>query len=342
MKKLLASTALVGALVVSGSSFAETKFGGNVENTWTSKQTQTSSVAADSYDAIGTDIEITVDHTVDLSNGWKGKVAMAIDESGAGDLSIARSYAQVSNDGLTLQIGTEGIQGAEIYPIPTVADISSDLPGLGTTGEYISSLNNTHTIAASMKVPFGTFEALYAPQSNAGKNAGDSDAAEPTDTAAGNGPAGTGYELAYKFSAMDGALTGGIGANKKKSMNQANHDDASAQSISLQYNLGSVKVGAGRLLDTAGGNGATSPTDREKTIDSFGVTLAASDDLSVGVQYKKASSDEWSSDEKTTVVQAAYNFGGIGFSLSIAQLDNDNGTAGSDNELVVFRTKTSF
>ena len=34
MKKLLASTALIGALVVSGSAFAETKFGGNVENTW--------------------------------------------------------------------------------------------------------------------------------------------------------------------------------------------------------------------------------------------------------------------------------------------------------------------
>ena len=330
----------MGALVVSGSAFAETKFGGNVENTWTSKQTQTSSVAADSYDAIGTDIEITVDHTVDLSNGWNGKVAMAIDESGGGDLSVARSYAQVSNDGVTLQIGTEGISGAEIYPIPTVADISSDLPGLGTTGEYISSLNNTHTIAASMKVPFGTFEALYAPNASAGKNAGDSTAGVPADAA--GAPAGTGYEIAYKFSAMDGALTGGIGANKKKSNGSDNHDDASAQSVSLQYNLGSVKIGAGRMLDKAGANAASSVVDREKTIDSFGVTLAASDDLSVGVQYKKASSDEWSSDEKTTVVQAAYNFGGIGFSLSFAQLDNDGGTAGSDNELVVFRTKTSF
>ena len=58
MKKLLASTALVGALIASGSSFAETKFGGNVENTWTSEKTQTTAVAADSYDSIGTDIEI--------------------------------------------------------------------------------------------------------------------------------------------------------------------------------------------------------------------------------------------------------------------------------------------
>jgi hypothetical protein len=341
MKKLLASTALVGALVVSGSSFAETKFGGNVENTWTSKQTQTSAVAADSYDGIGTDIEITVDHTQDLSNGWKGKIAMAIDESGSsgGEMSVSRSYVQVSNDTVTLQLGVEGIQGAEIYPIPTVADISGDLPGLGSQSGYLSSLNNTHTLAAAVKVPFGTVEALLAPNSSAARSAKDSDVDAPADAA--SAPAGRGLEAAYKFSAMDGALTGGIGAVVKKS-NGVAHDDMRSSTASLQYNLGSVKVGAGRTLFEDGANDASSTTDRERTTDSFGITLAASDDLSVGVQYKKTSSDEWSSDEKATVVQAAYNFGGIGFSLSMAQLDNDGGTAGTDNELVVFRTKTSF
>ena len=340
MKKLLASTALVGALIVSGSSFAETKFGGNVENTWTSEKTQTSSVAADSYDGIGTDIEITVDHTKELSNGWTGKVAMAIDESAASDISIARSYAQVSNGTLTLQIGTEGIQGAEIYPIPTVADISTDIPGAGSVQEYIASLNNTHAIAAGVKVPFGTLEALYAPQASGGKAINDSDVVVPADAA--GAPDGTGLEIAYKFKAMDGALTGGIGGVKKKSNGVANHDDASEKAASLQYNFGAVKVGAGRLLSKAGANAASSTIDREVTVDSFGLTFAASDDLSVGVQYKEASSDEYSSDEETTTLQAAYNFGGIGFSLSYVQVDNDGGTTGTDNEVYVFRTKTSF
>ena len=72
---------------------------------------------------------------------------------------------------------------------------------------------------------------------------------------------------------MDGALTGGVGANKKKSNGAANHDDASERTASLQYNFGAVKVGVGRLLSKAGANAATSPTDREKTIDSFGITL---------------------------------------------------------------------
>ena len=59
MKKLLASTALMGALVISGSSFAETKFGGNIENTWTSQESMVDGTATkDSKDAIGNDIEI--------------------------------------------------------------------------------------------------------------------------------------------------------------------------------------------------------------------------------------------------------------------------------------------
>ena len=265
---------------------------------------------------------------------------MAIDESAASDISIARSYAQVSNGTLTLQIGTEGIQGAEIYPIPTVADISTDIPGAGSVQEYIASLNNTHAIAAGVKVPFGTLEALYAPQASGGKAINDSDVVVPADAA--GAPDGTGLEIAYKFKAMDGALTGGIGGVKKKSNGVANHDDASEKAASLQYNFGAVKVGAGRLLSKAGANAASSTIDREVTVDSFGLTFAASDDLSVGVQYKEASSDEYSSDEETTTLQAAYNFGGIGFSLSYVQVDNDGGTTGTDNEVYVFRTKTSF
>ena len=87
MKKLLASTALVGALVISGSSFAETKFGGNIENTWTSQESMVYGTATkDSKDAIGNDIEITVSHTKELDNCWKFVGAFAIDESANGSI----------------------------------------------------------------------------------------------------------------------------------------------------------------------------------------------------------------------------------------------------------------
>lgn len=341
MKKLLASTALVGALVITSTSFAETKFGGNVENTWTSRSSKTATVAEDATDQIGTDIEITMSHKMSLSNGWTATIAAAADESGEGTdangLALSRSYVQLNNDsGLTLQIGSEGIQGAEIYPIPTVADISSDIGAAGTTQEYADSLNDTNALGIALATGFGTIEALWAPDSGTGKDNGDANINTRS--------TGAGVEVAYKFKAMDGALTGGIGYNKQNNENDVtNHGQEKNRSVAVQYNFGSVKVGAGRLLYNAPGANAEA-ADNTLTTDSFGITFAASDDLSLGIQYKESSSDlaAWAADEEVTTLQAAYNFGGIGFSLSYVQNDNDGGTSGTDTETFMLRTKTSF
>jgi len=355
MKKLLASTALMGALVISGSSFAETKFGGNIENTWTSQESMVDGTATkDSKDAIGNDIEITVSHTKELDNGWKFVGAFAIDESANGSIDTSRANVQLSKDGITLQIGSEGIQGAEYYPIPTVADITCDLPGLGSTCDYSKSLNDAQALGLAVAVPGGVIEALYAPDASSGDAASDSNIDNQARLGAAATPnyqstsvaqpvnLGAGAEVAYKFKALEGALTGHVAAHQAGAREGVlDHGDQSAQSASLQYNFGTVKVGAGRVL-SKGAKDATSTTDREITTDSFGITLAASDDLSLGVQYKESSSDEWTSDEKVTAVSAAYNFGGVGFSLTYAQNENDGGVTSKDQELVVFRTKTSF
>ena len=354
MKKLLASTALMGALVISGSSFAETKFGGNIENTWTSQESMTAAgVTADSKDAIGNDIEITVEHTKDLSNGWKFKGAFAVDESANGSIDASRANVQLSKDNITLQIGSEGIQGAEVYPIPTVADITCDLPGLGSVCDYSKSLNDNQAIGLAVTVPGGVVEALWSPDASSKDAASDSNVdLRAATTAVADDHLGTGYaaannlgagaEVAYKFKLLSGALTGHAALHQASALNGVTiHGDQSAKSASLQYNFGTVKVGAGRLLSKGAAN-ATSTLDREVTTDSFGITLAASNDLSVGLQYKESSADTMASDEEVTAVSVAYNFGGVGFSLTYAQNENDGGVANKDQELVVFRTKTVF
>ena len=353
MKKLLASTALMGALVISGSSFADTKFGGNIESTWTSQESMNSGTAKkDSKDGIGNDIEITVQHTKSLSNGWKFVGAFAVDESANGSIDASRANVQLSKDNITLQIGSEGIQGAEVYPIPTVADISCDLPGLGSTCDYGKSLNDAQAIGIAIGVPGGVVEALYSPNSSSGDSASDSnvDILAPTTAVAASylGAASTtvnlssGAEVAYKFKALSGALSGHAAVHQAAAQDTVGyHGNQSAKSASLQYNFGTVKVGAGRLLSKSAAN-ATSTLDREVTTDSFGITLAASNDLSVGLQYKESSADTMASDEEVTAVSVAYNFGGVGFSLTYAQNENDGGVANKDQELVVFRTKTVF
>jgi len=338
MKKLLASTALV-AVAFAGSASAETKFGGNVENTWTNQSSKTTSVAEDGTDGIGTDIEITMQHTKDLSNGWTAKIAAAADESGEGSdangLALSRSYVQLSNgSGLTLQMGTEGIQAAEYYPIPTVADISTDILAAGSTQEYADSLNDTQALGLAYNHGFGTLEVLWAPDSGASKDTNDADI---KDSVTGNG-----LEVGYKWAAMDGALKGHVGWSKQNNDNDiGSHAQEKYTAASVQYNMGNVAVGFGRLESQDAGNVA-SATDRLATTDSLGITFAASDSLSLGIQYKSTSSDEFSSDEDVTTVQAAYDFGGIGFSLSYVENENDGGTTGTDNEVLMLRTKTSF
>ena len=346
MKKLLTSTALIGALVITSTSFAETKFGGNVENTWTNRAAKTTALKELSSEQIGTDIEITFEHTKKLSNGWDAKIAAAIDESGEttttqDGMAVSRSYVQLNNgSGLTLQIGSEGIKGAEFYPIPTVADISTDIGAAGTTKEYSLSLNDTQALGFAYATGFVTIEALYAPDAKSPKSNGDANINART--------AGSGVEAAYKFKALGGALTGHVGANKFNSENDLTSSaQESARSASVQYNFGKVQVGAGRLEAKAAALnsalvGTAQTKDREITTDSFGITLAASDVLSFGIQYKESSSDQWASDEEVTTVQAAYNFGGIGFSLNYVQNENDGGTTGTDVDVFMIRTKTSF
>jgi hypothetical protein len=350
MKKLLTSTALIGALVITSTSFAETKFGGNVENTWTSKSSKTTAKPAeDSVDQIGTDIEITMEHTKKLSNGWTAKIAAAIDESGetinpAGDndgLTISRSYVQLSNGaGLTLQIGSEGLQGAEFYPIPTVADISSDIGAAGTIQQYSESLNDTNAIGIAYATGFGTFEALFAPDGHSSKGNGDAN----INARAAAGATGAGVEAAYKFNALNKALTGHIGYLKINNDNDVtSHAQEKNLSASVQYNFGKVKVGAGRTELDAGGTFAEAK-ERTTTTDSFGITLAATDQLSFGIQYSESSSDlaAANADEEVTTFQAAYDFGGIGFSLSLVQADNVGMVRGTDNEVLMLRTRTAF
>lgn len=348
MKKLLTSTALIGALVITSTSFAETKFGGNVENTWTNRAAKTTALKELSSEQIGTDIEITFEHTKKLTNGWTAKIAAAIDESGESTtatqndgMAVSRSYVQLNNgSGLTLQIGTEGIQGAEFYPIPTVADISTDIGAAGTTKEYSLSLNDTQALGFAYATGFGTIEALYAPDAKSPKSNGDANINART--------AGSGVEGAYKFKALGDALTGHVGAYKFNNQDDlTTSGQESARSAAVQYNFGKVQVGAGRLEARAAVANASLSTaaqkkDRTITTDSFGITLAASDVLSFGVQYKESSSDQWASDEEVTTVQAAYNFGGIGFSLNYVQNENDGGTTGTDVDVFMIRTKTSF
>jgi hypothetical protein len=352
MRKLLITTALSASLI-SGAALAETKFGGNIETTYTTGDT-TNATAADAVntEGFGTDIEITVSHSKALDNGWDFVAAFAIDESGDaagtdGDgTTISRSNIQLSNKdmGLTVQLGSEGLQLGENYIVPAVGDVAGDFPVGGANTHYISSINNTDALAISYNTGFGTLQLGATPQGNKAKDTGDS--------AVDNAAATTGSRVEGSFGTKfaDGAAEVFVAAAQGHANSHGGSAaEAGSGSVNFSerfagasYNFGKGKVGVTRREANAGSAAATVSADQTATTTMLAAAFNLSDTVSIGLQDQTTESDAYTSDEEAQVISIGYNFGGVTFTLSKLNVDNDGGVSTTDADYLIFRTKTSF
>jgi len=345
MKKLLITTALTASLI-SGAALADTKIGGNVETTYTTGNTGTTTKG----EGFGTDIEITVDHTKSLDNGWDFAVRMAADESGTTNgsttdqgLAVSRSGIQLSNKdmGLTISVGVEMLQIGENYIIPTVGDAIGDIGAGGAQAHYLDSINDTHNLAISYNTGFGTLQLGATPARRANRDTGDSVAS--TETA----DEGSAVEGSFGTKLADGAVELFVAAAQGKDeahsgdLVNAGNTNFSERFVGASYNFGKGKIGVTRREAKAGQAGTTA-TDQTLTTDMIAVAFNLSDTFSVGIQDQTTSGDSYTNDEEGQVISIGYNFGGVTFTAAKVTVDSDGGAAGADNDYYVFRTKTSF
>ena len=85
---------------------------------------------------------------------------------------------------------------------------------------------------------------------------------------------------------------------------------------------------------------AAATNDYENT--SYGVTYAANDQISVGLQYGEASNGDDTVDEETTAFSVGYSLGGMGVELTYSQTDNIGNVSGEDGEAIQVRTVAKF
>jgi hypothetical protein len=85
----------------------------------------------------------------------------------------------------------------------------------------------------------------------------------------------------------------------------------------------------------------------------YAVTFAASDNLTLGVQYSKTDTNQATfevaddpitstEDEKITAISAGYNLGGASIALSLVEVENSLGVEGLDYQGAIVTTRFAF
>ena len=355
MKKLLITTALTASLI-SSAALAETKFGGNIETTYTTgDRTNATAANGTNGEGFGTDVEITVSHSKELDNGWGFKANFAIDESGETNvasanrgndedgLAVSRSNIALTNSdlGLTIGIGSEGLQIGEKYVVPSVGDVIGDIGQSGANIHYLDSINDTNNLAIAYNTPFGTVQLGATPQRTLNKDNGDSTYSTTVNDSGGAVEGSFGTKLLDDAVEVFVAAAQGSVQEKNGDLVNAGNTDFSDRFVGASYNFGKGKIGLSRRVHSASQAG-TVATDNELETDMISVAFNISDNVSVGYQDQTTEGDSYATEEEGRVMSIGYNFGGVTFTAAKVDLDADGGVNTTNNDFWVFRTKTSF
>jgi hypothetical protein len=298
-KKLLSSSALIGAMLISGAALAEFKVGGDVTATYImgSDETGTTGTAGKtSGEKIGNETNLLMSGTQDLSNGMKAKYSGKLEFDGTQGTEPDHEYELKleSANGYYVAFANDGGQSNRTsmtpfvsYPIgSTGAAIAGVGPGtLGFQGDsFISGVHQSNNIGIGGKIGGGDIVLRYAP-STAKINGNDVDTS--TGVNSDTGTTGSGIMLAYN--GTFGPLGVNLGYTTEQQENESNNTtgDKKEQRVGLSYTAGAVKVGADMIRFEDGTTAQT--TDRDTRI--LGLAYAASKELTVGVYHQTTSAE---------------------------------------------------
>jgi outer membrane protein OmpU len=338
MRKLLLTSSLASAVLLSGAAIAETKVSGSMETTIGSSTVKSAGTnESTTPTAIGNEVTIDLTTTKELDNGMKLTATFGIEDS---DNS---SGAVMADPKLILTSGSTSFAvGADVYGVaddvsqedftPHIAQAFHDvnIPGDAITGVETSHGSNGFYI--QHKADLATITANYSPNVQNGETAEASNNTARTTTTTTEA---SGYDVAIKGSFGIEGLTAGYGVSKK-SATLSSVTDAEGKSYGAKYAYNGFTVGYGKQES----NEANTTNEREIT--SYGISYQINDQLSVGIYEAEYSITGTAIDEEYQSVQVGYDLGGMGVTLGYYTADNIGGTAGADREKLELRTVTAF
>jgi len=334
--KLLLTTAIAGTFAFAGASFAETKVVGNLETTFNATSNDTAQNSGRTIDA---ETNIGLTGSKELDNGLKATYGFLL-ENGASDTE----YLTVGTDTVNIAIGTDFGNNLSSSAVPHVGDQAGTVVRSSTsstttiTGANIpvANVHNASHVAVNIKGIGGTITARYSPDlSNTRGGA--------SNIAGDEGESGT--EILYTGSLGVEGLNVIIGQGDVQAQIASGKEDGKHQKAGFSYNFGSVSVGAEKQKSE---NAATAATQVDTDTNKVGISFAASDAITIGLNYQETEKKTGgvkvanTSDEEVIMVSIGYNLGGLGIQLQYAQVDNLLNASGSDAEAVQIRTIQQF
>jgi len=335
MKKLLATTALVG-LVTSSAAIAEVKVSGSIEQTFNSKSVGGTGTGGASD--LGQESNLKLSSSKDLDNGMTVSGSTNFESDGSATQNDSTRIA-ISGDAITFHVGVDTGQHIHSNINPRVDDNPFDSVGLsGDDGMIRAQAHDKQNVGLTYKSDFGNIAVNYSP--NAGGNSNGDGATGGTD--------GSITEVNFKGSFGVDGLTVLLGTETIEAKNSGDTADGSSEEtedvIGVSYNMGQFAVGATqRSFDD--GNNSTVNNDID-TVTAISATFAVSDAVSIGVEQITGEFELGGSsgkvDEETTAITLGYNLGGLAVSAMYTEADNVGGSTDTAKDIEGFQIRTVY
>jgi hypothetical protein len=333
-KTMILTTALVSMLAISAN--AELKIKGSIETTYGTKEAPSTGATGSNGMALGQETKFEFNHTKDLVGGWTSKLDMEVMEV-AGD--VGDTEMTISNGDTSLFISKDGGSIHDNNVVPGAYN-SAPSDNASNSGFNLSAgtIHGVQNFGVAQKIDgFGKVELRYAPDTQATNAAGD----KATGRAGGSG-----YEVGFSGDFGIDGLSVALSKAQQNAGEQATGttDDAESTMVGIAYNFGQFAVGYSQndFEDKGGSDNSSSTSTNDQKHSLYGVSFAATDAITLGVNFAVVDEDTKASDEETTQYEVAYNLGGATLAFSYQNTENDAGTTGSDGDAYSFTYKQSF
>ena len=325
-KKLLSSSALVGAMLISGAALAEFKVGGDVTATYILGSHDDSTANNNNSDnRIGNETNIKFSGSKDLANGMKATYSGKAEFDGAASSNPDHEYElKIGSGDMYVSFANDGGQTNKTmltpfvsYPTSSSAQAITPTSNAFTADTYITNVAESNNIGFGGKIGGGNFVVRYAPNSNTGSNGNDIDNIGADST----GDNGSGMLVAYNGTFNNVGFAAAYTTLQKDDDSIAGEDDATEKRVALSYNFGAAKVGIDHIMYEKGDD-ATGTGDRDTTI--MGVAYKVSDAITVGAYYQETTDEETGAttqDEEIKMLSIGYNLGGASVALNLVDVE---------------------
>ena len=351
MKKILTTTALVGATLLAGVnvSSAQVSITGQLDLSF--KTLSSDNNAVNSYQGFGRESQINFGYKGKLNNGigFNAGFSWEIDgneTTGNGSWS-ENTYLDFVMDKTTLTVSADHIQNPD-FEITNIAGGKADIDDVvsGIRGiEALASTSNTkngnsayQAFGFGVTQDFGVAKAsiFYAPNRASGLAGADHSGAETKSTIEGSNNSQWEFMVDGNFG-VNGARAFYYQGKSESTIpgTAGSGHDLEGQKYGLSYNFGQFTLAASKAKMTA-------VTNVDTTTNSLAAAYAINKDLTLNVIRANTSGGGAATTESLKGVNLGYNLGPITLNTWYVDSSDQGGVSGNDGKVFMLMTTTKF